>query len=90
MSMSTFYTPGVYFCVWQNTPEFYYIIHIENITASDSYIKVHCISSNDKSAAKYGYIHAKPDPKTVAIRLANTPDELDLPNIKNNYSHLFI
>ena len=88
--MSTFYTPGVYFCIWPNKPEFYYINYIENNTVSGSAIKIHCILSNDISVPIYTNIYAKPDPKAVAIRLANTPDELDLPNIKNNYSHLFI
>lgn len=90
MSMSTFYTPGVYFCVWQNTPDVYYVNHIEDTTVTNNTICVHCLTSNNKAANMHSRIYAEPEPNSVVIRIADTPETINLNNFESDYAHLFI
>ena len=90
MSMSTFYTPGVYFCIWNNTPNVYYINYVEDTTVTNDSIRVRCLMSNNKVVDEYSRIYATPKPSSIAIRIADTPKTIDLNNFENDYPHLFI
>ena len=90
MSMSSFYTPGVYFCIWQNTPDFYYVNRIEDTTVTNATIQVHCLTSNNKAANMYSRIYAEPEPNSIVIRIADTPETVNLNNFESDYAHLFI